>query len=300
MSDEPTEVGSEQQVTPTCYRHAGRETHIRCQRCERPICPDCMHPASVGFHCPECIKDAARTTRQPRTAYGGRVTRSSGLVTMSLIVANVAVFLLVALTGGADGWLLPKLALIPVGAVYLVNGQPGFVEGVADGAVWQLLTAMFTHVQLWHIGFNMLALYFLGPHLESVLGRARFLALYLLSGLVGSATVYWLAGEASVTVGASGAIFGLMAALLIVAVKGRGDVQGLLTLVAINVAITIFGRGFISWQGHLGGFVGGLLLALVLVYAPRRSRTFWQVAGVAVIAGLTTAAVLARTVALTG
>jgi membrane associated rhomboid family serine protease len=157
---------------------------------------------------------------------------------------------------------------------------------------------MFTHVEIWHIGFNMLALYVLGPQLEMVLGRARFLALDLLSGLVGSAVVYWLAAESSVTVGASGSLFGLMAALLVVAVKARGDVQGLLTLVAINVAITIFGRGFISWQGHLGGFVGGLLLALVLVYAPRANRTSWQVLGVSLIALATAAAVVARTLVL--
>jgi membrane associated rhomboid family serine protease len=298
MTDEPTGVGSEQQLTPTCYRHTGRETHIRCQRCERPICPDCMHQASVGFHCPECVKEGARTTRQARTAYGGRRPGSPGLVTTTLIAINLVVFVLVAVTGGADGWLLPKLALIPVGAVYLVNGQPEFVDGIADGAYWQLVTSMFTHVEIWHIGFNMLALYVLGPQLELVLGRARFLALYLLSGLVGSATVYWLAAESSVTVGASGSLFGLMAALLVVAVKVRGDVQGLLTLVAINVAITIFGRGFISWQGHLGGFVGGLLLALVLVYAPRSHRTTWQVAGVSVIALATAAAVVARTLVL--
>ena len=298
MTDEPTEVGREQQLTPTCYRHTGRETHIRCQRCERPICPDCMHQASVGFHCPECVKEAARTTRQPRTAYGGRRTGSPGTVTLTLIAINLVVFVMVAATGGSDGWLLPQLALIPTGAVYLVNGQPEFVQGVADGALWQLVTSMFTHVEIWHIGFNMLALYVLGPHLESVLGRARFLALYLLSGLVGSATVYWLAQESSVTVGASGSLFGLMAALLVVAVKGRGDVQGLLTLVAINVAITVFGRGFISWQGHLGGFVGGLLLAVALVYAPRSGRTTWQLIGVGLIALATVAAVVARTMAL--
>ena len=167
-----------------------------------------------------------------------------------------------------------------------MDGRPEFVDGVADGAFWQLLTSMFTHVELWHIGFNMLALYVLGPQLETMLGRARFLALYLLAGLVGSATVYWLAQEQSVTVGASGSLFGLMAALLVVAVKVRGDVQGLLTLVAVNVAITVFGRGFISWQGHLGGFVGGLLLAAVLVYAPRTRRTAWQVAGLALVVAL--------------
>jgi membrane associated rhomboid family serine protease len=258
-----------------------------------------MRQASVGFQCPDCVKEGARTTRQARTAYGGRRTGTPGLVTSTLIGINLVVFVLILVTGGGDGWLLPKLALIPTGAVYLVDGQPQFVEGVSDGAVWQLVTSMFTHVELWHIGFNMLALYVLGPQLELILGRARFLALYLLAGLVGSATVYWLADENSVTVGASGALFGLMAALLVVALKVRGDVQGLLVLVAVNAAITVFGRGFISWQGHLGGFVGGLVLALVLVYAPRTHRTTWQLVGLGLVAAATVAAVAARTLVLT-
>jgi membrane associated rhomboid family serine protease len=272
---------------------------VRCQRCGRNICGDCMRQASVGFQCPECVAEGARTTRQARTAYGGRRPGRPGVVTLGLIGLNVLVFLMISATGGGDGWLLPNLALIPVGAVYLVDGQPTLVEGISDGAVWQLLTAMFTHVQLWHIGFNMLALYILGPQLELLLGRLRFAALYLFSGLVGSAVVYWLAAPFSVTVGASGAIFGLMAALLIVAIRVRGDVQGLLTLVAINVAITIFGASFISWQGHLGGFVGGLLLAAALVYAPKRGRSLWQAAGVGLVALLVVGVVVARTLALT-
>jgi membrane associated rhomboid family serine protease len=298
MSDEPTGAPPEQTV-PTCYRHTGREAHVLCQRCERNICADCMQQASVGFQCPDCVKEGLRTTRQARTAYGGRLA-TGALVTKALIALNLAVFVLVAVTGGGDGRLLPVLALIPVGAVYLVQGQPTFVEGVSDGAWWQLATSMFTHVELWHIGFNMLALFILGPQLEALLGRARFLALYLLSGLVGSATVYWLAAERSVTIGASGAIFGLMAALLVVAVRVRGNVQALVTLVAINVVITVLGASFISWQGHLGGFVGGLLLALVLIYAPRRRRTLWQALGIGLVALGVVLAVVARTVVLTG
>src|SRR3712207_4932561 len=148
MTDEPTAVTPQELTAPRCYRHTDRETHIRCQRCDRPICPDCMRQAAVGFQCPECVKEGARTTRQPRTAYGGRRAGTPGLVTVTLIGINLVVFVLVLVTGGSDGWLLPKLALIPVGAVYLVNGDPQFVDGVADGAVWQLLTSMFTHVEL--------------------------------------------------------------------------------------------------------------------------------------------------------
>ncbi len=296
MSEEPTEVRADPAV-PMCYRHPDRETHIRCQRCDRPICPDCMSSASVGFQCPECVKEGAKTTRQGRTAYGGR--RPTGATaTLALIGINVVVYLLVVGTGGGSGSVLSKLALIPETTPYLINGRPELVEGVADGAYWQLVTVMFTHVELWHIGFNMLALYILGPQLELMLGRVRFLALYLLSGLVGSAAVFWLSDPGSVTVGASGSLFGLMAALLVVAVKVRGDVQGLLGLIAVNVVITVIGAGYISWQGHLGGFVGGLVIGAILVYAPRERRTLWQVAGLGLVALATLAVVAARVAAL--
>ena len=174
-----------------------------------------------------------------------------------------------------------------------------WAPGVADGAYWQLLTSAFTHVEIWHIGFNVLAIYLLGPQLEVLLGKTRYLTLFLMSALAGSVTVYWLAPPNSLTLGASGAVFGLMAALLVVAVRVRGDVQGLITLVAINVVITVLGSSFISWQGHLGGFVGGLLVALVLVYAPRKGRTGWQVAGLGLFAVALVVAVLLRTAALT-
>jgi membrane associated rhomboid family serine protease len=305
MSDAPTGAGAEQTV-PTCYRHAGREAHVLCQRCGRNICGDCMRQASVGFQCPDCVKEGARSVRQPRTAYGGRRVARPGLVTLTLIGVNVLVFLAILSTGSNGSALLSRLWLLPVGPCAgpespLTSGCPPQwvgLEGVADGAVWQLLTSMFTHVQVWHVGFNMLALYILGPQLELMLGRTRFLALYLLSGLFGSATVYWLAPEFTRTVGASGAVFGLMAALIIVALKVRGDVQGLLVLVGINVVITVWGRGFISWQGHLGGFVGGLLLALALVYAPKARRTLWQAIGVSVVAAVIVVGVALRSAAL--
>lgn len=293
MTDEPTEVS----VPPaSCYRHADRETYIVCQRCERPICPDCMHQASVGFQCPDCVRDGHRSIRTARTPYGGRRTGNPGAVTMVLLGINLVVFLLILLTGGRGSWLVDRLALLPESAFTLDDrGFPVLVRGVADGAWWQLVTSMFSHTEIWHIGFNMLALYVLGPQLEAMLGRWRFVALYLLSGLTGSAFVYWLSPPNSQTLGASGALFGLMAALLIVAVKVRGDVQSLLVLVGINLLITVVGRGFISWQGHLGGFLGGLVLAVILVYAPRAHRTAWQVAGVGVYAVALLAALVART-----
>lgn len=273
-----------------------------CQRCGRNICGDCMRQAAVGFQCPECVQEGARSTRQARTAYGGRRPTTPGSVTLTLIGVNVAVYLLIAVTGGGRSTLLHRLWLLPdtVCVEADFTGCTRVSTGVADGAVWQLVTGMFTHVELWHIAFNMLALYVLGPQLEAMLGRLRFLALYLLSGLVGSAAVYWLSPTNAPTVGASGAIFGLMAALLIVAVRVRGDVQSLLLLVGINLAITVFGARYISWQGHLGGFVGGLLLAFALVYAPKRHRTMWQLAGVGLVAAAVVLAVIVRSATLTG
>jgi membrane associated rhomboid family serine protease len=171
--------------------------------------------------------------------------------------------------------------------------------GVVDGAYWQLVTSMFTHVQLWHIGFNMLALWVLGPQLELAIGRLRFLALYFISGLAGSAMVLWFASEYSLggTLGASGAIFGLMGALAVVALKVGGDVRGILTWIGINFVFT-FVVANISWQGHLGGFLAGTAIGGALVYAPRSHRTTVQAAGTGAVALLVAVATVARIVML--
>jgi membrane associated rhomboid family serine protease len=159
---------------------------------------------------------------------------------------------------------------------------------------------MFTHVQIVHIGFNMLALWVLGPQLEMAVGRVRFLALYFLSGLAGSALVYWAAPEYALggTIGASGAIFGLMGALAIVALKVGGDVRGVLTWIGINFVIT-FVLANISWQGHVGGFLGGTAIGAILVYAPRGPRrTTVQVLGLSAVGLLIAAAIVVRTISL--
>ena len=135
------------------------------------------------------------------------------------------------------------------------------VPGVSDGAYWQVVTSMFTHVAVWHIAFNMMALWVLGPQLELAIGRARFLALYFISGLAGSALVLVAGPEYGGTHGASGAVFGLMGALLVVAHKVGGDYRGVLTWIGINFLITFVFVNNISWQGHVGGFLGGLACA---------------------------------------
>jgi membrane associated rhomboid family serine protease len=269
-----------------------------------------MRDAAVGFQCPECVKSGAQQTRAGRTAYGGARVANPSLTSAVLIGLNVAVWLLITATGGAASTWVARLSLLPTSActrgelVYpqVAQAQCGafgtWVTGVADGAWWQLVTSMFTHVDALHIGFNMLALWILGPQLEMALGRARFLALYLLSGLGGSLVVYWLAPEYQSTLGASGAVFGLMAGLLVVALKLRGDVQTILVWIGINAAITVIGRGSISWQGHLGGFLGGLLLMGLLAYAPRERRSLWQGAGVAAYVVVLVALLALRTLAL--
>ncbi|HET7388695.1 MAG TPA: rhomboid family intramembrane serine protease [Nocardioidaceae bacterium] len=284
---------------PVCYRHKNREAHIRCQRCSRPICPDCMRTASVGFQCPSCVSEGSRSTRSGRTAYGGLRPGNPARTSQVLIAINVAVWILITATGGnRSAWVL-RLALLPVHGTALIGGVPESFPGVADGAYWQLLTSIFTHVEIWHIGFNMVALWFLGPQLEAVLGRARFLGVYLLAGLTGSAAVYWLSGVHTPTLGASGALFGLMGALLVVVLKVRGNPSQILMWIGLNFLFTFLGRGFISWQGHLGGFVGGILVTLVFAYAPRPHRTLLQALGAGAIAVLIALAVAARTLVLT-
>jgi len=296
---------------PTCYRHPGREAHIRCQRCERVICPDCMRPAAVGFQCPECVKEGAKETRSGRTAYGGLRPTDASRTSMVLIGLNVAVWIGILATGGSGGRVLDFLVLRTQGlcqangagfdvtkSVCDTNGGT-WLPGVVDGAYWQVVTSMFSHVSPLHIGFNMLALWVLGPQLELTFGRLRFLALYFISGLAGSAMVLWAAPEFSGggTLGASGAIFGLMGALAIVAFKVGGDVRGILTWIGINFVLT-FAIANISWQGHLGGFLAGTAVGAVLVYAPRQRRTAVQAAGTALIALVVLGAIAARVLAL--
>lgn len=277
---------------PHCYRHPDRETYISCQRCGKPICPDCMRQAAVGFHCPDCVSTGSASMPRPRTAYGGTVRGSDNIVTLTLIGLNVAMFLLIQITGGGRSPLVLETALIP--------GQlpfPPLDQGVSDGQWWRLVTSMFVHVDLLHVLFNMFALWIFGPGLERMLGRARFLALYLLSGLTGSVAVYWLTPAATLTYGASGAVFGLLGAALVVSVRRGYDVSWLLGLLGINLVFTFLAPN-ISWQGHLGGLVGGLAMGAVLALAPRRLRTVAHVAAFAAVFVVCVLLVVVRTAQL--
>ena len=249
-------------VEQRCYRHADREAYISCQRCERLICPDCMRDAAVGFQCPECVAEGSKSVRAPRTIAGGAITMSAGAVSMALLGLNVVVFLLQKVTEGS------------VNSVFQLGAMQGYA--VSEGDYWRLLTAAFLHLGILHIAFNMYALYLFGPFVERALGTTRFVIAYLTMAVASSVFVYWLTEPQIATVGASGAIFGLFGLALVVLIRLRQDVRGLLVLLAINAFISL--QGNISWQGHLGGFVTGVVLGAALAYAPRERRTAIHIA----------------------
>lgn len=271
-----------------------------------------MIPGSVGFQCPECVAEGARRTRSRELPYGGKRSANPSITSIVLIVINAVVFAAVAVAGGARSMLFEMISLTPQGICmvdenrYIPGSTPGdcvasgfnWLDGVATGAWWQPVSSAFIHAGAMHIGFNMLALWFLGPQMEQIFGRARFLALYFVSLLMASAFVMWLSAPTGSTVGASGAIFGLMGAILLVAHKHRGNVRVILMWLAANVVITIVGSAFISWQGHLGGFVGGLLTAVVVMYLPKKSRRRLQWPLLVLLAALAVGLIAARAVML--
>ncbi|MBA3265272.1 MAG: rhomboid family intramembrane serine protease [Nocardioidaceae bacterium] len=281
------------ETVPHCYRHPERETYISCQRCARPICPDCMTQASVGFQCPDCVRAGAAQTPQVRTSFGGRVTSGSAAVTLVLIALNVAAFIIANATGKLQGEFGRQLVLIPDGSIYLPP-----VDGVAQGAYWQLLSSTFLHFSFIHIAFNLYALWLFGSFLESQLGRWRYLSLYLLAGLAGSVCVYLLSDVRSYSLGASGSIFGLFGASLFVLLRQRRDVSQLLVLLGLNLAIT-FALPNISWQAHLGGLAAGLAVGAVFAYAPRSRRLPLHIAILVVLAVACVGLVALRTASLT-
>ncbi|MER5970851.1 rhomboid family intramembrane serine protease [Streptomyces sp. NPDC002055] len=291
-SDAPEAAGG----LPGCYRHPDRETGISCTRCERPICPECMVSASVGFQCPTCVKEGSGTghapqAARPRTIAGGSVADDPRLVTKILLGLNLALWFAVL---GAGDRLVDELDL--VGRLQYYYGGP--VEGVAEGQWYRLLTAMFLHQQLMHIAFNMLSLWWLGPPLEAALGRVRYLALYLLSGLGGSALSYLLASPGQPSLGASGAVFGLLGATAVLMRRMNYDMRPVLALLVLNLIFT-FTWGNIAWQAHIGGLVVGAAVAYGLVHAPREHRALVQRATCLAALLVIVAMVCVRTLQLT-
>lgn len=270
-----------------------------------------MVPGSVGFQCPECVSQGMRQTRQRELPYGGSRPARPTLTSIVLIAMNALVFVAVMVTGGAFETVFNSLALKPEGFCMMPDGRLlltneigclneglTWVDGVATGSWWQIITSAFTHADPMHIAFNMLALWFLGPQLEQIFGRARFLAIYLVSALTASAVIMWFSTPWLSTIGASGAVFGLMAAVLLVAHKHSGNVRTILMWLGANVVITIVGSAYISWQGHLGGFIGGLLVTAALMYLPKARRKTLQWPLVALVAVLAVVAIVVRALAL--
>lgn len=256
------------QSPPICYRHPGRETHVRCTRCERPICPDCMVAASVGFQCPECVAAGSKDVRQARTVFGGRISGDTSRVSIAIIALNVLVYLAGLLLGERE--LQEQYGNI-TGPVLLPDGNGGISPdpaGVATGEFYRLFTAAFLHANVLHLAMNMFALVQLGPVLESALGRVRFVALYVLAAVGGSTLSFLVSDRGALGVGASGAIFGLFGAYYIVVRRLGGETTSILVLLAINLVIT-FSIPIIDWRAHIGGLVIGALVAVAFAYAPK-------------------------------
>jgi membrane associated rhomboid family serine protease len=243
-----------------------------------------MIPAAVGFQCPDDVRAGNRTVRAPRTTFGSRVaTGDPAIVTKILLGLNLLVFVAVQ----ADATL--------VGRLYLTSGVVFAGGGVATGEWYRLLTSAFLHQNLVHLGLNMYALWLFGPPLEAAFGRARFTATYLLSALTGAAASYAFGSLAGASLGASGAIFGLFAAHLVVNRRLGRENGGLWALLAINAVFGFVVAG-IDWRAHVGGFVGGALAAAAIAYAPSARRTLVQVAGLVVVLALAVGLVTWRTV----
>jgi membrane associated rhomboid family serine protease len=236
-----------------CYRHPNRETLVSCSECGRPICEECMTFAPVGIRCPEHSGKPAGTQRLSQGVRRAGFEGTGALVTKALIAINVGVYLLeLAMGGQVNG----------TGNRIYVNGAL-FGPAVADGEWWRLFTAMFLHYGPLHLALNMLALWFFGSPVETAIGRARYLLVYVVSGLAGSAGALVFSPN-SVTVGASGAIFGILGAALVLE-RQRNYVLGggAIGIIVINLAFTFAIPG-ISIGGHLGGLVGGALCMLAL------------------------------------
>lgn len=259
-----------------CYRHPDRQSYILCQRCGRTICPACQTQAAVGVQCPDCVKEGRASTprRKPAIVTAFRRGSSQPVVTYSIIALCAVLFVLQNLPG--------------IGGIINVYGvyRPIFTEIVP----WTMLTAIFLHGSIFHILVNMYSLFIFGSVMERLLGRWRFLALFLVSGFGGSVAVLWLA-PGSAVVGASGAIFGLLGAFFVIQRRLGGNNIQLLIVIAINLVIGFLPGLNISWQAHVGGLVAGAAVAFVFLRTRRQDQARMQ--------GLLVAGVVAALLVLT-
>ncbi len=276
---------------PTCFRHPDKETYLSCVRCGRPACPDCLRSAPVGQQCVECIKEGNRGARTPTTVFGGRAV-SGALVTYTLVGLNVLLYLV--------EWVYPRIVdyLELVGRAQDPSLHNQLI-GVAVGQEYRLITSAFLHEPGFagfgpaHIIFNMWALLLVGPALERLLGRLRFLAVYLLSALGGAVLFYYLVPPNQPALGASGAVFGLFGAWFVVSKRLQVDSRAIVILIVINLAFGFLVSG-IAWQDHVGGLITGGLLTAAYAYAPRQHRALVQAGATVAVVALLVVAVLIR------
>lgn len=270
-------------ITPqVCPRHPDRQTYLACTRCARPACPQCLVPASVGFHCVDCL--SAQPEPQGRTVFGARSTGGKASVTKAILLACIAAFIAQQAVAGftRQFWL--------VGLAY----DPPALVGVAVGEWWRLISVGFLHGGFVHIAFNMYALWLLGPNLEQLYGHRRFASIYALALLGGSTASFLFNAPNTPAVGASGAIFGLFGATIVAARRLGRDASGIYAVLVIN-AIIGFTVPNIDWRAHAGGLVVGALAAWLL---DGRRAAPWRLTGPwLVVAGLVVA-VAWRTVEL--
>jgi membrane associated rhomboid family serine protease len=261
-----------------CYRHPERMTGISCQRCSKPICGECMQPASVGFQCPKCVDRGRAGVRAPRTRFGANVRPDGAVVTKTIMAVLGAVWLLDFVSGG----LVTSLLVMDNAAV-------------AAGQVWRLLTAAFVSGSVLGVLMNLVVLWLAGRALESELGRWRLLALYLTAGLGGTTLFLVLGPPFGGALAASAAVVGLLGANAIGKHKSgedvRGDVGLLLLLVLYALLVGFSGYG---WLTLVGGILVGALSGWVLAYAPRRRRALVQAAGLLGLVALCALGVLVR------
>jgi membrane associated rhomboid family serine protease len=268
------------EAPPRCYRHPERETYVRCTRCDRPICPDCMREAAVGFQCPECVREGQRSVRQARTVFGGRVGADAN-VTKALIAINVIAF-------------VAQLANAKVTTDYEMVGA----SVARNHEYYRLLTHAFLHDPsfLLHIAFNMYALFAFGTQVERLLGGARYLVLYVVSALGSGVATYWFLSPARPSLGASGAVFGLFGAYFVMARKLRADTSQLVVLIVVNLAFGLAAHSYINNYAHIGGGLTGALVAWIYTQVPRgRSHALYQFAGAAAVAVALLVALVVRT-----
>jgi membrane associated rhomboid family serine protease len=296
MADMSEETGQQPRGAPPavehCYRHPNVETGVHCTRCDRPICPECMTPAPVGYQCPECV---AQARREFRKGPGRRIVTEGVAATKVLLAALFAMFAVELLVGGANTLFQgpPERTLIRLGAM-----QPFLI---ADGQYWRLFSAIFLHAGLLHIGFNAYALWIFGAAMELALGRSRFLLVFFLTGFLASATSYAFGPVESVGVGASGAIFGVFGAFIAYNYRRRdlaqaaANLRWALMLILLNALLTL-GIRQIDWRAHLGGLVAGFAAGMVAEgWGDRRTRKMILVAGTAAMLAIGVVLVAWRT-----